>query len=389
MKTRTFPAVIALACMAAAGAQAQTASRPAADAWQFGAVLDAGWTQRALALGGRDKGLELGHSDLTASGPIGRHLGAQVTAVVATHEGRVEKAIEEAWVETRTLPYGLSARAGRFASQIGYLNPQHPHADDFVERPLLYRAFLGGHWNDDGLRVNVTLPTAMYWMVGAEVFRGRKLVPEAENAVSGAGAMTFTTRIGGDIGRSQAWQAGLSYLRSRRIAAQEAGHEHGAEEEAEAGHEAEHAHHHHGAAFGGRHTWLLDATWKWAPGGNNRDQQVRVTFEAARVTGINRFATSRDRHGALALSAVWRFHPDWEAGARIDRLRVAMPHEDHFHAGRLREQALMLAWKPSHMQTLRLQATRQSDAQGIESPVRRSVQLQYVLAFGAHGAHGF
>ena len=51
-------------------------------------------------------------------------------------------------------------------------------ADDFVERPLLYRAFLGGHWNDDGLRLNLTLPTATYWMVGAEAFRGRRLVAE-------------------------------------------------------------------------------------------------------------------------------------------------------------------------------------------------------------------
>ena len=43
-----------------------------------------------------------------------------------------DEEIEEAWLETRTLPLGLTARVGRFASQIGYLNQQHPHADDFV-----------------------------------------------------------------------------------------------------------------------------------------------------------------------------------------------------------------------------------------------------------------
>jgi hypothetical protein len=85
-------------------------------------------------------------------------------------------------VQTRSLPAGFQARLGRFSSQIGYLNEQHPHADDFVERPLLYRALLGGHWFDDGLRLNWTAPTPFYLMVGAEAFRGRQLVKEATQA---------------------------------------------------------------------------------------------------------------------------------------------------------------------------------------------------------------
>lgn len=388
---RPLLALSALASLWLATPATHAQPAPAGDRWQFGAVLDVAATSHALELGGRDQGLQLGHSDLSASGPLGRHLRAQLGAVLATHDGKVEKAVEEAWVETRTLPLGLSARAGRFASQIGYLNAQHPHADDFVERPLLYRAFLGGHWNDDGLRVNLTLPTGLYWMVGAEVFRGRRLVRETESPVHGAGAFTLATKLGGDIGRAHSWQLGLSYLKSRRIAVQEDHHDHGDEATEDEDHDDEaHAHDHaHGARFGGRHLWLVDATWKWAPGGNNREQQLRVNLEAARVTGINRLAASGTRHEALALGVVWRFNPNWEAGARVDRLRVAMPHEDHFHAGRLTEQALMLAWKPSHLQALRLQASRQTGAQGFEAPARRSVALQYVLAFGAHGAHAF
>lgn len=357
--------------------------------WQFGAVLDTAATSRALELGGRDQGLQLGHSDLTAAGPLGRHLQAQITGVLATHEGSLEKEIEEAWVETRALPLGLNLRAGRFASQIGYLNQQHPHADDFVERPLLYRAFLGGHWNDDGLRLNVTLPTSFYWMLGVEAFRGHTLVEEADPEVGGVGAYTLSTRLGGDIGLSQSWQFGVSYLRSRRIAAveEEEGDDH---DDHDDGHGDEHGHHHHhGAQFGGRHLWLVDATWKWAPDGNNRERQLRLSAEAARVTGLNRHADARQRHEAYGLAAVWRFDANWETGLRFDRLRVAMAHGDHFHAARLNEQALMLAWKPSHRQSLRLQWTRQHGAVGFESPVGRSLALQYVLAFGAHGAHAY
>lgn len=377
---------MAATLLALSAAQAQAPAKPANPAWQFGAVLDLTHTSRPLALGGRDQGLQLGHSDLTASGPLGPWLRAQATATVATHEGKLERGVEEFWLETTRLPAGLQLRAGRFASQIGYLNQQHPHADDFVERPLLYRAFYGGHWNDDGLRLNITLPTSFYWMVGAEVFRGRKLVAEAApGSPSGLGVSTLSTKLGADLNRQHSWQLGLSHIHNRREAALEEGehgHDHGA-----GGHE--HHHHHHGAQFSGRKTWLLDGNWKWAPGGNNREQQLRLGFEAARITGLNRYARGSDKHEANALSAVWRFNPSWEVGLRSDWLRARQPHGDHFHSVLLREHSLMLAWKPTHMQALRLQYARQSDAHEVENPSRGSWQLQYVMAFGAHGAHSF
>lgn len=357
--------------------------------WEFGAVLDITHTTRPLAAGMRDQGLQLGHSDLTASGPLGPWLRGHVGAVFATHEGKLEKGFEEVYVETTALPAGLQLRAGRFASQIGYLNQQHLHADDFSERPLLYRSFFGGHWNDDGLRLNLTLPTSIYWMVGAEGFRGKKLVEEIANAERKPGALTLVTKLGADLNRSHSWQLGLSYIHNRREAAVDDDHGHD-EDHDDHDHDDQAGHSHaHGASFSGRKTWMVDATWKWAPGGNNRDQQIRLTVEAARITGLNRYATNRDKHEANAISAVWRFSPAWEVGARSDWLRVSQPHGDHFDKGLLREQSLMLAWKPSHLQTLRLQLSRQHDAVEFENASKRSVFLQYVIALGAHGAHGF
>jgi len=386
-------AIIQLSLFAAAltalSVQAQTAttsqSNHGAKGWEFGAVLDVAHTTRSLALGQREQGLALGHSDVVARGPLGRHFSAQFGAAAHSHDGKVEAELEEAWIQTRTLPMGLQVRAGRFGSQIGYLNEQHPHADDFVERPLLYRAFLGGHWFDDGLRLNWTAPTPFYLSLGTEVFRGKQLVEEAASSKS-PGAITFTAKLGADLNNEHSWQLGLSHLRNRREAALEEEHE----EDTGTGHDHGHDHSHaHGAQFSGRKTNLVDFTWKWAPGGNNREQQVRVNVEWARVTDLNRFARSSDRHEATSFGIVWRFAPSWEVGARSDELKVRIPHEDHFHGGQLRENAVMLAWKPTHMQSLRLQYTQQRDAKGIEDAANRSVQLQYVLSFGAHGAHSY
>ncbi|MBL8327987.1 MAG: hypothetical protein JNJ71_03975 [Rubrivivax sp.] len=393
LRTTCLSALLVLLGAGWAGAQAQVASNPAAGTpaapaarWAFGAVLDVTHTSRALALGLRDQGLQLGHSDLNAAGPLGPWLRAQIAASFATHEGRLEKEIEEAFVETTALPAGLTLRAGRFPAQIGYLNQQHLHADDFTERPLLYRAFFGGHWNDDGLRLSWTAPTPIYLALGAEVFRGRALVSELANTPPRAGVATLAAKLGADIGRSHSVLLGLSYIHNRREALAE--HEEHDEGEAEA-EEHEEESHGHGARFSGRKTWMVDATWKWSPDGNSRGQQLRLSAEAARISGLGRWAGSGDHHQALALAAVWRFHPSWEVGARTDQLRVRVPHEEQLHTGRLREQSLMLAWKPTHLQMLRLQATRQSAAGEIDAPARRSVQLQYVVSFGAHGAHSF
>jgi hypothetical protein len=378
------PATLVLAALAAAGgAHAQKAGT----GWQAGAVLDVAATSRGLALGQRDKGLGLGHSDLTALGPLGTHVEAQLTAAAHSHDRRVELELEEAWLQTRTLPAGLQLRAGRFASQIGYLNEQHPHADDFVERPLLYRAFLGGHWNDDGARLNWVAPTPFYLRLGAEVFRGRRLVEEAASA-SSPGATVLSAKLGGDLGPSHSWQAGLSTMRNRREAA--------VHEEEEGGHDHDHGHDHgeeghahaHGAAFSGRRMWVGEVAWKWAPDGNNSRQQVRVAYERAQVRGLNRYARSGDRHTADYLSVVWRFAPAWEVGTRFDALKVRIPHGDHFHGGRLREASLMLAYKPTHLQTVRVQATRQRNGAGFDT-AGHAVQLQYILNFGAHPAHSF
>lgn len=350
--------------------------------WQVGAVLDVAASSRNLALGGREQGLALGHSDASIFGPLGQHAQAQLTLAAHSHEGKTALELEEAWVQSRSLPAGLQLRAGRFASQFGYLNEQHPHADDFVERPLLYRAFLGGHWFDDGLRVNWTAPTDQYLRLGAEIFSGTQLIEEAASARK-PGALVLTARTGGDINTAQSWQAGVSWLHNRREAAVESedGHDHSA------GSDHDHAHA-HGAAYSGKNLKSFDLTWKWAPNGNNSREQVRITYELAHISGLNRYASTSDRHIASYLSAVWRFAPNWEMGARTDALKVRMPHGDHFHNGRLQETSLMLAYKPTHMQSLRLQATKQRSKDGFDT-AKYAVQLQYVLSFGAHAAHSY
>ena len=370
----------------AAQAAADPASAPAGNwfAPTLGVVFDVGYGSKALALGDRPKGPHLGGAELMVESPLGPWLQGRLTAAAHGDKKKIEKHIEEAWIGTTALPAGLQLRGGRFMSQVGYLNEQHPHADDFTSRPLLYHSFLGGHYFDDGVRLNWTAPTSFYWRTGLEVFSGKQLTREVERKPR-PGVWTLSTKVGGDIGREHSWQAGVSYLGNRRAAYAH----HDDEDEAGAGaHEHSHEGHAHGAQFTGKHLWIVDGVWKWSPGGNNRNQQLRLAFEFARQTGLGEHAPRAARNTAGYLAAVYRFHPEWEAGVRTDWLSANVPHGAHFHAGRLREHSLMLAWKPSHQQTLRLQYSHQSGAKGFDN-AGKAIYLQYIISLGAHGAHAF
>ncbi len=358
---------------------AQTTAAPATtvSGLNLGLVLDGAYVSDELALGSRAKGLGLGHTELTANADVDDWFRGQVAAALHSHEGELELELEEAYLETLAWPAGLTVRGGRFLSQIGYLNGQHPHADDFAERPLLYRAFLGTHYFDDGVRLNYLLPTSLFWQFGVEAFSGRSLIAESVNKPS-IGALTLSTRLGGDIGASQSWQFGLGLLRNRRQAL-------GESEADDAGDEHDHD---HGAGYSGENMLLADLAWKWAPDGNNRSRQLRVSAEYARITDLNEFASDDDRHEAWYLSAVYRFSPQWESGIRFGDLKVATPHGDHFHDGHLQETSVMVAYKRSEFSAFRLQYTSQNSKKDF-ADATDSLMLQYVVSMGAHGAHSF
>ena len=52
---------------------------------------------------------------------------------------------------------------------VGVLNPQHAHADDFADRPLPYRVFLNKAYNDDGLEASYLFGSSE---IGFGIFRG-------------------------------------------------------------------------------------------------------------------------------------------------------------------------------------------------------------------------
>jgi hypothetical protein len=359
--------------------------------WEFGLVLDTAYSGKTMELGYRDRNLQLGHGDIIITGPLGR--GLHLEAIVSGHtaDGRLLTHTERLLLTHERQDSGLSLGLGRFASQVGAINAQHPHEDDFSERPLLYRGFLGNHWFDDGLRLNWVASTPFYLRIGAETFSGRQLIADTQ-AAPVVGASTVSIKTGADWDKTRSWAFGLSVLNNRRQAVP---HDHAA---------ASSTHSHlHSARFSGRQLWMSDLTLRWAPQGRPEDQELKLTWEYASARRIHPDAGALT-HAASALAAVWRFRQSWEMGAKADWLRVHQPglHDDdgnpataatlEFGAAQLREQALMIAYRPDHGRTLRLQYSRQQAsgpdvADVFPRPVREVLMLQLVLGFGSVRHH--
>jgi hypothetical protein len=315
------------------------------------------------------KGLSLGESELSFAANIDDKFYGQMTVTMASEDGQTNTGIEEAYIETTALPDGFTARAGRFYSNIGYLNSHHTHTDYFSDRPLAYQAFLGNQYGDDGVQLRWLAPTDTYLEFGGEAFRGENY-PTGGAGHSGVGAKTFFVHAGGDIGIENSWLAGASVLHADVSNGED--------------------------GFSGRdNLYLFDLTWKWAPNGAFKDAGIVLRSEAFvdDRKGIvidpadpDALAQPWDgkRRGAY-LEGLYRFSRTWDAGYRYDKLWAASsgPYASDFDP---RRQTAMVTWHNSEFSLMRLQLAHDEPQPHF---VDNILTLQYQVSLGAHGAHKF
>ena len=325
------------------------------------------------------EGFALGETEINISANVDDKFTAKLTVPIAIEDSDVVFELEEAWVETMALPAGLSLRMGRFYSNIGYLNDKHSHSWDFTDQPLPYQAFLGGQYLDDGLQLRWLAPTDLYLELGAEVTRGDKY-PAGGAANSGVGSYALHLRTGGDVGFSNSWQAGLSYLQADADS-----RESGDEDDP--------------LFFTGQtDLWIAEFVWKWAPNGNNKERNFIFQAEymwrnedgSYSLPGDDPLPYDNDQQGWY-LQAVYQPFPRWRIGMRYDHLSSDDPGAAYDgtplmpSASDPRRYSVMADWSNSEYSRVRLQYTL--DKAGFDDDQQWG--LQYIFSIGAHGAHSF
>lgn len=356
-----------------------------------------------LPLGGEaglhQEGFSLWETEMSASANIDNLFYGQATIGLHQHDNELEVDLEEAFVDTLSLPAGLGLRLGRFYSDIGYLNTHHAHAWDFSDAPLLYQAFLGKQYRDDGARATWVAPTEEILVeVGTELLRGGAYPGGGNTGDLGAVKHGFV-HIGGDVAANSSWQLGLSYMDVDVASRTSGGHAHGTDDD-----EAE-------PTFeGDSQLSAIDLVWKSQLSGGrslilqgeyffrDEDGQVTVSEDA----GDALFNYDGKQSGWYAQS-IFQFAPQWRAGIRYDRMTadndLAMvsnatgeSNDDIFEESGFESSShdpdrwtAMLDWSPSEFSRVRLQYAR--DNSRTESD--NQFMLQYIMTLGAHGAHQY
>ncbi|MGD2119684.1 MAG: porin [Chromatiales bacterium] len=334
------------------------------------------------------------------------------TALLAIDaDGSVD--LEEAWFQTRSLPYGLKVKAGKFLSDIGYANNQHPHSWDFTDQNLAYLNLLGDHGlRDTGVQLTWLPDWSHYTLFGVEVFQGEqeKLGALAEvdedlaAELDGAGLSEDDLALAAEKDGPRLYTAFVKY-------APELGYDHALQLGAWGGWSNQHQEIHGDAADGDLHTlegdawmWGLDGIYKYDAKGaygqgdfklqgeylwQRKDLNLQFHQANPALVGAERKFTE----DGFYLQGQYGFAPRWQAGLRYDVVGLVNKLESSGSTLRDWDESdrwtAALTWTPTEYSQFRFQYASADITIDGESNDYDYVYLQYLMSLGSHGAHKF
>ncbi len=326
------------------------------------------------------KGFSLGESELTFSANIDQLLAGQATFSLADDNGNTSVSVEEAFIETLGLGHGLTLRAGRFFSPIGYLNERHAHAWNFSDAPLIYRGLFGDQLSTDGLKLSYILPTDQLIELGGTVGNGNHYPGNGTH--SDVGDWLVYAKTGGDIGFSHSWQASAAYWQStpkdRAIGNGSSA-----------------------VTFSGdTDISNLSFIYKWAPNGNPYQHNFTLLTEYfyAHDNGKLIQGGSTNYNGKQYggyIEGIYQFIPHWRTGLRYDQLGSSLKASNigfiqnanlNMSGDKPQRYSAMVEWLPSEFSRVRAQIDYDKSFNGNNDT---QFFLQYTVNIGSHGAHTY
>jgi hypothetical protein len=364
----------------------------------------------AHAHGAAENGFNFREAELAFSATVDPYFDASLFISI-DGDGGVE--LEEGWLQTRGLPYGLRIKAGKFLSDFGYINRQHPHQWDFVDQNLPYLNLLGPHGlQDTGVQLTWLPKLPFYTLVGAELAQGNQEIlgatldsveqQELGLGDTGGGPRLWTAfaKVAPDLGDRHGLQLGISYAHNRQhqevqpYLHGEEGHDHLAEDP-ELPEEV--------GLAGDAGLWGIDLVYKYA--GGRAQGQGDFKFQTEYLRSIKdmeiRSSPNPEDLGlsptfttdGLYAQALYGFAPRWTAGLRYDVLGLTNEVSgggEQASFGASNRWTLDLTWKLSEFSLLRAQYAKNDI---LVEPGERAhfdaFYLQFLVSMGSHGAHGF
>jgi hypothetical protein len=265
-------------------------------------------------------------------------------------------------------------KGGKFKSGISRFNAQHPHAWDFADAPLVYRAFTGKEGIiEKGAQFTYLPSLPFYTLLGAEVFQGENQVMFNQNATGGPHGFTGFVKSSFDFSDYSTILFG-PYVAGGQTRTDTISD---------------------GSFFMGNSTlYGFETVYKWKPSTHRsfllQGEYVLRNQDGTLQEGGATSRLTRSQDGAY-IQGLYQIER-WRLGVRYDRLSLFKNDYDlagvpqGFGSNPWRATGA-LEFNPSEFSRLRLQYNY--DRSGREGRTNNEVFLQLILGIGAHAAHAF
>jgi hypothetical protein len=308
------------------------------------------------------------------------------------NNNETEIELEEAFLQTTSLPYGLQLKGGQFFDAFGRINPTHPHTWEFADSPLVNGRLLG----PDGLRgvgaqIAWTVPVPLYSQVIFAVQNGRGGTGYSFRNPGEDGVFYGRMTIDRDLTAPRDFvfvpRVENSFNLSDTQTVLFGGS--GAFGTNDTGRDAPHT-----------QIYGADLLYKWksprAEGGfpfvKWQTEAMYRRFEAGRGLDETFPVSETFRDWGMYSQVLWGFKKGWVAGIRGDYLHMQKSAftDDDMRQSRSRISA-NLTWYPTEFSKIRLQYNHDflEENDFLASRDVDSVFLQFEFILGAHGAHKF
>ncbi len=328
--------------------------------------------------------------ELNAAGSVDPFTKAYVVmnASADSVTGESTVGVEEAALQTTSLPGNLEVKAGRFFGEFGRLGYIHDHELPFVNRPLVLAQYIGGESRTDGLQINWLVPAEHYisLTLGAgDQFGGDTPPNYVGNTRNGSG-LNYWGRLSTyfDLTPNVSLEPGISGLWNPKTLAQwdPALNANGSNPFPVF----------NGNTFTERERRLMgaDLVLSWKP---LRDNQFEaVTWGTEVLYSDNRYDVgpsggpvsqqSVSSHGLYSY-LIYRWHRQWSSGVQYEWLEDMVNKQAKTSA-----ESANITWALSHWNQMRLQYTHTDN--NAETGLRPddAVYLQWAWIIGSH-AHGW
>ena len=306
----------------------------------------------------KDDGFNFNYAEVALRSTVDPYFDA--FAIFHLHPSAFE--IEEAFVQTRAIPYGIQIKAGKFKSSFGRINSKHQHVWQFDTQPIIYKSLFGPDGiSDAGIQAQWVAPTDTYIMAGVEAFAGantRSFGADTQNKHLYVGYLKSSVDIGED----------LSVLGGVSIA---------------------HGDNYDNNTTNPTNVYGFDLTLREQLGSYSS-----LIWQSEFLQRDKKLNTKTDKQSGLYSELIYQYNNNWYTGIRYDTIlkndTVLPAIYNNVDTSNLDRYTAKIDYHPFPMSRLRLQYTY--DRTKVIAGERKNtseISLSLNIAAGAHGAHDY